>query len=110
MTDLPTTDGADERPAGDLDIRDAPERRRYEASSDGTVAGFLAYRPSPDGLRLVHTQVDPAFEGHGIGGRLARFALDRARASGERVVVECPFVRSWLRRHREYDDDVAPRS
>jgi uncharacterized protein len=108
-TDGGTTDGAD-RAAAEPDVRDAPERRRYEASLDGTLAGFLAYRGSPDGLRLVHTQVDPAFEGHGIGSRLARFALERARESGERVVVECPFVRSWLRRHREYDDVVAPRS
>jgi uncharacterized protein len=93
-----------------LDIRDAPEHRRIEARLNGSLAGFLAYRNGADRVALVHTEVDPEFEGRGIGGALARFALDEARREGRTVIVECPFVTSWLRRHREYADVVAPRA
>jgi predicted GNAT family acetyltransferase len=93
--------------AREVRIDDVPVRRRYEARLGDELAGFLAYRRSDGAIRLIHTEVDPEFEGHGIGGRLARHALDRARAAGERVEVECPFIRSWLRRHQEYDDLVA---
>jgi uncharacterized protein len=89
-----------------VEIHDVPNRRRYEASLDGSLAGFLAYEPGDGRLTIVHTEVDPAFEGHGIGSSLARYALDDARSRGLRVTVLCPFVTSWLRRHREYVDIV----
>ncbi|HET7026823.1 MAG TPA: GNAT family N-acetyltransferase [Candidatus Limnocylindrales bacterium] len=93
-----------------VDVTDRPERGRYEARLDGELAGFLTYRRAGDAIVLVHTQVDPAFEGRGVGGGLAAFALEDARRSGSRVTPECPFVRSWLRRHREFSDLVDPAS
>ena len=89
-------------------VTDRPDRGRYEAHLDGELAGFLAYRRADDAIVLVHTQVDPAFEGRGVGSGLAAFALEDARRSGSRVKPECPFVRSWLRRHREFSDLVDP--
>ena len=53
-------------------------------------------------LTLVHTEVDLACEGQGVGGALARTALDAARSAGERVRAYCPFVAGWVRRHPEY--------
>lgn len=93
-----------------IDVRDAPQHRRYEAWRDGSLAGFLAYRRDEDRVTLIHTEVDPEFEGRGIGGSLARFALEDARRLRATVIVECPFVASWLRRHRDYLDVVVPRS
>ena len=89
-----------------LAVADVPDRGRFEATLDGEAAGFLEYRRRPGRITLVHTQVDPAFEGHGIGSAIARFALEDARTNGLRVRVACPFVTSWLRRHHEYDDLV----
>jgi predicted GNAT family acetyltransferase len=91
-------------------VADAPERHQYEARVAETVAGYLEYRRRPDRITLVHTEVDPAFEGRGIGSQLARRALDDARASGLRVRVACPFVTAWLMRHHEYDDIVERRA
>jgi hypothetical protein len=98
-----------------IDIHDSPARHRYEARLDGSLAGFLAYEPSDGRLTLVHTEVDPAMEGRGIGSRLAAFALGDARSRDLRVTVLCPFVTSWLRGHPEYRDIIdrrerAPRS
>jgi uncharacterized protein len=92
--------------ASEVEIHDDVDHRRYEATLDGRLGGFLTYRRSADRLMLIHTEVDPQLEGHGIGGRLARHALDTARSDGLRVTVQCPFVTTWLRRHHEYADII----
>ena len=80
---------------------------RYEASIDGIAVGHLRFREHNGQMVLIHTEVDPAYEGHGIGGAIARFALDEARERGATVVPECPFVRAYLSHHPEYADLVA---
>ncbi len=88
-----------------LEVVDDRDRRRYIAQVDGAPAGYLAYQLTDDvAISVIHTEVDPAYEGHGVGGALARFALDDARRRGWAVRVLCPFVRSWMQRHPEYDD------
>lgn len=52
---------------------------------------------------FTHTEVDPAFEGRGIGGALARHALDAVRAAGTRRVLPiCPFIKGWIGKHPDY--------
>jgi uncharacterized protein len=92
----------------DFLITDNREARRYEAHLGGTLAGYLEYRPAGDRRILIHTETLETFTGRGIGGALARHALEAARAAGGRVTVKCPFVRSWLERHPEYADIVTP--
>jgi hypothetical protein len=89
-------------------VADAPGRQRFEVTVDGELAGFLVYRTREGLLALIHTEVEDRFEGRGLGGRLARFALDQARERGVAVLPFCPFVNDWLKRHREYVDLVPP--
>jgi predicted GNAT family acetyltransferase len=56
---------------------------------------------------LVHTEIDPALEGQGLGDRLVAGALDDLRAHGRKLVPLCPFVRAYLRRHPDQADLVA---
>jgi uncharacterized protein len=88
-------------------VADNPDARRYEARVDDEVAGFVQYGVRPGLLALVHTEVDPRFEGQGVGGRLVRGALDDARAKGLRVLPFCPFVNGYLKRHPD-DVDLVP--
>ncbi len=98
----------------DLVVQDAPERERYEARAGDEVAGFSIYEradPGGDGrgeplFVFIHTEVEPAYEGEGVGGTLVRGALDDVRRRGAQVVANCPFVRSWIERHPEYQDLV----
>jgi predicted GNAT family acetyltransferase len=87
-------------------ITDAPAASRYEARVEGELAGILEYVLKRNRIALVHTEVPPAFEGRGIAGRLAKFALDDARRRGLGVIVLCPFVRAYLERHPEERDIV----
>lgn len=89
-----------------VQVRDVPDRSRYQATVDGGVAGVAVYQLRGGAIVFAHTEVDGAFEGHGVGGALARAALDDARARGLRVVPLCPFIRSWLDKHPDYADLV----
>ncbi len=91
----------------EVTVHDAPEAHRYEAETGGAVAGFAAYRLSGGVITFTHTQVDAAYEGQGVGGALARGALDDARAKGLAVVPLCPFIKAWIERHPAYADLVA---
>jgi predicted GNAT family acetyltransferase len=90
----------------DLVVRDDPQELRYEAIRDGRLVGIIRYRIEPGVVVLVHTEVDEAVEGTGVGSQLVRGALDDLRARGLRVVPLCPFVAAYLRRHPEYADLV----
>jgi len=90
----------------DVVITDNRDFWRVEAHLDGKVAGFATYRDRPGRREFLHTEVDPAFEGRGVGGDLVRGALERARADGVRVVPTCPFVKGWIDEHPDYADLV----
>ena len=89
-----------------IEIVDNAGVRRYEARLRGELAGVLEYEPHDGWIVLVHTEVQPAFEGRGIGSRIAKAVLDDARARGLAVTPQCPFVLSYIRRHREYRELV----
>jgi len=92
-----------ESPAG-LVVADNPEQNQFEGRLDGRVVAHSEYELAPGVITFLHTEVDPAFEGRGIGGALASDALDDVRARGLRVVARCPFIAAYIRRHREYRD------
>ncbi|MFC0041293.1 GNAT family N-acetyltransferase [Actinomadura rayongensis] len=87
-------------------ITDNAAAGRYEIHQDGVLAGFAEYRTRPDAVVFTHTEVDPAFEGQGVGGALARGALDDVRSRGLGVVPLCPFIRAWIEKHPDYQDLV----
>jgi uncharacterized protein len=88
-------------------IRDNAKELRYELVQDDNVVGEIRYRREDGAVALVHTEVDPEYEGKGLAGELVEKALQDLRARGLRVIPVCPFVRAWIRRHPEYADIVA---
>jgi len=91
----------------ELRVLDNPAERRYEAFVGDQLAGIVTYRLRSGETVFLHTEVLPAFEGRGIGSRLAAGVLDDARARGLSVVPRCPFIASYIRRHPAYADLVA---
>lgn len=88
-------------------VRRNPARHRFDLQADGRPAGHLQYRERDGMLDLVHTEVDPAFQGRGLAALLVRAALDDARAAGQRVVPSCAYVAAFIERHPEYRELVA---
>ncbi len=91
-----------------LILSDHVEASRFELRADGELVGFVDYRADGANLRLVHTEVVPAFAGKGMGGKLARAVLDEVRARSVQVRPTCEFLATWIERHPDYADLVAP--
>ena len=87
-------------------VRDNPTELRYELVDGDTVIGQIRYRREAGAVALVHTEVEPMYEGKGLAGTLVEGALDDLRERDLAVIPVCPFVRAWLRRHPEYADLV----
>jgi predicted GNAT family acetyltransferase len=88
-------------------VVDNPPELRYELWVEDRLAGEIRYTLEDDVVTMVHTDVDPAFEGRGLGEVLVADALDDVRALGRRVRPVCPFVAKYIARHSEYADIVA---
>lgn len=91
-----------------IQVVNNPERHRYEIHVDGALAGVAAYSRRPGVVTFTHTEIDPAYEGQGLGSVLARSALEEVRGSGEQIVPLCPFIAAYIRRHPQYVDLVVP--
>lgn len=89
-----------------LKIVDNRAASRYEVSLDGRPAAFSTYELEPARIVVTHTVVKPRFEGRGVGSRLAKFIVSDAVSRGLRIKPVCPFTRSYLERHPEYDEIV----
>jgi predicted GNAT family acetyltransferase len=106
MTDQQSTPAGDAPHEQIVEIHDHPEAQRYEVTVDGVLAGFADYERGEERVTFTHSEMDDAFAGRGLAGRLARKSLDDARAAGQSVVPMCPFYRSWIQRHSDYADLV----
>lgn len=88
-------------------VRRDDEAGRYEITVDDQLAGFVTFRLDGDVITFVHTETESEFQGHGAASTLVREALDDVRARGLRVIPRCPYVRSFLDDHPEYQDLLA---
>ncbi|MFD1940500.1 MULTISPECIES: GNAT family N-acetyltransferase [Nonomuraea] len=88
----------------EITVIDNPDASRFEIHVGDELAGFAEYKLLPTTIVFTHTEVDPAFEGQGLAGRLVRRALDVSRDTGLKVRPLCPYVVKWIDRHPEYQD------
>ncbi|NNC12801.1 N-acetyltransferase [Planctomonas sp. JC2975] len=85
-------------------VRDDPDATRYVIETDGAIVGAAYYNRFEDHIVFTHTEVDEGHQGEGLASQLVQSALDDVRTAGLRVVALCPYVRSWLQRHPDYQD------
>ena len=88
------------------DVVDHADALEYTITVDGEPAGLIRYTRDGDTITMVHTEVEPKFEGRGVGSELVRRALDDVRAKSQRVRPLCPFVAAYIGDHPEYADLV----
>ena len=85
----------------DVSVTNNTQANQFEFTVDGKTA-VLQYKLRPGRIAFLHTEVPKEMEGHGIGGRLAQTGLEYAAAQGLKVAPLCPFVASYIKRHREF--------
>jgi len=89
-------------PTDEFELSDNTDHRRWEITDGDDVIAFAQYRTSRGRIVFTHTVVEPEYEGHGLGSRLAKAVLDDAVARGLRITPRCAFIRSYIERHSEY--------
>jgi predicted GNAT family acetyltransferase len=86
-----------------IEVRLNEAENRYEGWSEGVLAGFAEYQLAKKLIVFTHTEVDPAFEGQGVGSQIAKYALDDVAAKAEyKVMPLCPFIKVYIQKHPEY--------
>lgn len=76
---------------------------RFELTEGGKQS-VAEYRMDGDAMVFTHTWVPPEWRGRGIAARLIHAALEFARREGKKVVPQCSYVESYMKRHPEYAD------
>lgn len=66
----------------------------------------LEYRFYKKDIAFMHTEVPKALEGKGIASALAEYAFTYAKQINKKVMVYCPFVGAYLKRHPELKELV----
>jgi uncharacterized protein len=92
----------------EITVVDNAAELRYELWRSGDMVGSIRYTLEDGAITLVHTEVDPAVEGQGLGSVLVAGALADIRSRGLRLDPLCPFVAAYLQRHPE-DADLTVR-
>nr|WP_167478144.1 GNAT family N-acetyltransferase [Nocardia arthritidis] len=93
-------------PAAETKVANNGAASRYEIRYGGELAGFAEYDERDDETIFVHTVIDDAFSGKGLGKILAKEAIEDAIARGRAIRPLCPFIRTYLEKHPEYDAHV----
>ena len=75
---------------------------RYELLMGERVAGHADYRKQGDVFVFTHTEIDQAFEGQGLGSKIAAFALGDVQKRGAKADPRCPFIAKYIDKHPEY--------
>ncbi|MFF6785338.1 N-acetyltransferase [Streptomyces sp. NPDC012510] len=95
----------------DVQIRDDRATGRLEAFVGDELAGHIQYfvLDSPRrALVPVHTIVEPAHEGQGVAGSLAREFYGIAARADAVVAPLCPYVAKWAERHPDEAPAASP--
>jgi uncharacterized protein len=88
-------------------VHDNPQAGRFEASvADHTAVA--QYEIGPGVITFTHTRVPETLRGKGIASELAKVALAAARERGLLVLPKCTFFASYMRRHSDTQDLLAP--
>jgi predicted GNAT family acetyltransferase len=73
---------------------------------EGNDIAFLEYRFYKKDIAFMHTEVPDSMGGKGIASKLAAYAFKYAKDNDKPVMVYCPFVAAFIKRHPEYRDQL----
>lgn len=86
--------------AQQLSISNNEQQQQFEYREGDEIAQ-LVYRFYKQNIALMHTEVPASMEGRGVASALAAYAFEYAKTHNKKVMVYCPFVATYLKRHPE---------
>lgn len=89
----------------EIKIVNNEDLKRFEYHENGEIA-VLTYRFYKKDIAFTHTIVPPSISGKGIGSALAAYAFDYAEKIDKKVMIYCPFVGAYLKKHPELNSQI----
>lgn len=89
-----------------ITVENNTDASRFQVQFEEHIAVIDYYLRGND-IVFTHTGVPEPLGGQGLASKMAKTALEYAKAEGLKVVPQCPFVRAYLRRHAEYQELVS---
>ena len=86
---------------------DGPKGGRYVTGEQGQEAIMTFSRASPRLIIVDHTEVPDIYRGQGVGAKLAAHAIEEARRGGWKIIPLCPFMKSQVERHLDWQDVIS---
>lgn len=90
-----------------MEIKQINDTRRgyFEAIEEGIEAGKMTYTWAGDSKFIIdHTEVNPDFNGKGVGKKLVMAAVEYARTNNLKIIPLCPFAKSVFDKVEEIND------
>lgn len=76
----------------------------FVAGDDRRLAEMAYRRKDPHLVVIVHTEVDDALRGQGVGRKLLDATVAWARETGTKLAATCPYVKAQFEKDRSLDD------
>lgn len=80
------------------------KENRSEAYDGDKLIGKCDYRIEADKLDIYHTEVDKAYGGCGIAGKLVDLVVAFARDKNYKIIPSCPYVAKKFDKDQSYKD------
>lgn len=75
------------------------------ARENGKRAGMMTFSiAGPELIIIDHTEVEPAFEGRGVGKELLYKIVTMAREKNIKIIPLCPFANSMFKKLEDIQD------
>lgn len=85
--------------------KDNGEKGAFLIRDEGRRAAEMTYVwMNDDAFIIDHTEVDPRYEGQGLGKQLVAGAVEFARERGIKILPLCPFARAVFDKTPDYND------
>ncbi|MFC4162770.1 GNAT family N-acetyltransferase [Epilithonimonas zeae] len=77
----------------------------FAATFDGQKAGLMTYSWAGDDKIIIdHTEVEPAYNGKGVGKAMVYKAVEFARENNLKIIPLCPFAKATFQKNEEIRD------
>lgn len=90
-----------------MEIQQVNDERRghFKALEEDIRAGVMTYSwGGPSKMIIEHTEVNPDFEGKGLGKKLVMAAVEYARAQHVKILPLCSFAKAYFEKTPEVQD------
>lgn len=94
----------------DLDIKHDKKNQRFYVEVDKKESGLKYKKIDEKTLDYYTTFVPEELRGEGIAAEITRFALQDAKDNDYKVLPSCPFVKSYIDKHPEFQNLMAKNS